>query len=208
MTIAIDFDGVMHGYSRGWQGGKIYDPPMPGTAEAVRTIMEVEAVFVFTARDDLHAVVDWIQRQLSIPAIADSPVSTRTFWNDKDLLLVTNRKYPARKYLDDRGVTFGEGGWGQALADMELDISEKIHTYLVTVKLPKNPRHDPRNKRVAACPANKGPGRAAVCTDHTGEHHTILVRSARSSETVSLWAREKYGHVTRIEYADDPIILD
>lgn len=207
MTVAIDLDGVMHSYSRGWQGGALYDPPMEGTREGVQAVMDAESAFVFTAREDLHSVVEWIERELGIPAIADSPVTSRTFWNERGVLLVTNKKYPARRYLDDRGVTFGPGGWAQALRDLELAVVETIHTYLVTVKLPKNPAHNPRDKKVAACPAMKGPGRAAVCTDHTGEHHTILVNSTRSSSAVAEWARETYGHVTRIEIAD-PITLE
>ena len=27
-TIAVDFDGVIHKYSKGWQGGEIYDEPV------------------------------------------------------------------------------------------------------------------------------------------------------------------------------------
>lgn len=207
MTLALDFDGVIHAYSRGWQGGKIYDQPMPGAREGVQACLDGEATFVFTARENLGEVAQWIIDNLGIQAIADSPVTSRHFWNKRGVLLVTNKKYPARAYLDDRAVKFAEGGWNQALADMEIVPAETIHTYLVTVKLPKNPAHNPRDKKVAACPANKGPGRAAVCTDHTGEHHTILVRSSRRIESVSLWARETYGHVTRIEFAD-PIILE
>lgn len=211
MTIGVDFDGVVHKYSRGWQHGVIYDEPVEGSIEAVKETMAVEPVFIFTARDDLDAVAKWLSER-GIPTITTHEWAALhqghpTFWGSNDVVLVTNRKLPARAYLDDRAVKFGEGGWPQALQDLGVVISETIHTYLVTVKLPKNPEHDPRNKRVAACPANKGPGRAAVCTDHTGEHHTILVRSTRSSEAVALWAREHYGHVTRIEFAD-PITLE
>lgn len=34
-TIAIDFDGVLHGYSKGWQGGVMYDKPVEGAADAL-----------------------------------------------------------------------------------------------------------------------------------------------------------------------------
>src|SRR3546814_17831472 len=43
MTVALDFDGVIHRYSKGWRGGVIHDPPMPGAIEDVKARMEAEA---------------------------------------------------------------------------------------------------------------------------------------------------------------------
>jgi hypothetical protein len=51
-TIAIDFDGVIHGYSRGWQDGSIYDPPKPGTKEALTSLKERGfQLVIFSARN-------------------------------------------------------------------------------------------------------------------------------------------------------------
>lgn len=69
--------------------------------------------------------------------------------------------------------------------------------YLVTIKLPKNPAHDPRAKVTGSCAANGG-GR---CTDVTGEHHTMLIRADASEtlESVEAYARRVFAHVTRVE---------
>lgn len=114
MTLGIDFDGVIHAYSLGWQDGTIYDPPVPGALEGLRQLMENEAVFVFTARD-VGAVSSWLlERGFSIRNGYDGP-----FWTDRGVLLVTNLKLPARAYLDDRAVRFVS--WPQALTDLAPD---------------------------------------------------------------------------------------
>src|SRR5690606_42044179 len=43
-TVAVDFDGVIHAYSRGWQDGSIYDEPVPGAVDGLRQLMEQYAV--------------------------------------------------------------------------------------------------------------------------------------------------------------------
>ena len=117
MTVALDFDGVIHRYSKGWNGGDIYDPPMDGSIEAVKTIMAKESVFVFTARaiqPVCVALEEW-----GLRCIADNTTTPRRFWNKRGILLVTNRKLPARLYLDDRAVPFSPfGGWDQAMRDL------------------------------------------------------------------------------------------
>ncbi len=69
-------------------------------------------------------------------------------------------------------------------------------TFLVTVKLPKNPEHNPREKKTGPCPVNGRP-----CTDVTGEHHTFLADFVgRDAEGVRAFYQGTY-HVTRVEAA-------
>lgn len=108
-TVAVDFDGVIHQYSKGWQDGSIYDPPVPGALEALRVLMDQYAVAIFTTRD-IGQVAEWlINRGFSCRTGHDGP-----FWNDPGLLLVTNTKPAAIAYIDDRAVRF-TGDWSQAL---------------------------------------------------------------------------------------------
>lgn len=111
MTLAVDFDGVIHAYSCGWHDGTIYDPPMLGALDGLRQLMGHDAVFIFTAREPAQ-VAEWLSRRGFICRTEhDSP-----FWNVRDQLLVTNLKLAANSYLDDRAVHFTS--WDQALADL------------------------------------------------------------------------------------------
>lgn len=131
MTMAVDFDGVIHRYSRGWHDGTIYDPPVEGAVESLHALMDYDAVFIHTTRDP-YQVVPWLEA-LGFDAIADEDTCERchgqytdevpctgckgtgllTFWNQHGVLLVTNRKLPATAYLDDRAVRFTD--WDSAM---------------------------------------------------------------------------------------------
>lgn len=63
---------------------------------------------------------------------------------------------------------------------------------IVTVKFPQNPNHDPRRKKVGRCPVSK------LCTDVTGSHHSLIMEGA-TVEDIEQKARERFGHVTRVE---------
>jgi len=65
---------------------------------------------------------------------------------------------------------------------------------IVTVKLPRNPKHDPRNKKTGQCPLDIN----VCCTDVTGSHHSYIETGENEAE-IRQKAREKYGHVTRTE---------
>lgn len=119
-TIAVDFDGVLHSYDRGWQDGVIYGEMLPGAVAALTSLMQRYAVFVHTTRKP-RPVARWIEQQtgrgIECTTVIDPLRPWRhRFWNEKGVLLVTNRKLPARAYIDDRGIRFRD--WKQALADL------------------------------------------------------------------------------------------
>lgn len=113
MKIAIDFDGVLHGYSKGWHDGTIYDPPVPGTAEAMRKLKEQgHTLYIFSTRtnpvfkkkedavDQKKNMEDWLKSH-EIPF-------------DK---VWTFGKPMADLFIDDRAIGFN-GNWEQTLKEV------------------------------------------------------------------------------------------
>lgn len=81
------------------------------------------------------------------------------------------------------------------MVDDPMSISSSLGDYLVTVKLPRNPDHDPNNKVTGVCPAF-----GTYCTDVTGAHHTVLVRNIGSAVAARIEYELMGFHVTRIEH--------
>jgi hypothetical protein len=145
-TIAVDFDGVIHDYHRGWHDGTIYGSLIPETKASLQYLLSKYSVFVFTARDP-EQVMPWLEQHgfdVTIdercgaclgsggfrgPDGMDGVIGPWTncqgckgtgqlmFWNLRDQILVTNRKLAAGAYIDDRGIRFET--WEQTLADLE-----------------------------------------------------------------------------------------
>lgn len=69
-----------------------------------------------------------------------------------------------------------------------------MRLYLITVKLPRNTSHDPHKKVTGPCPVT-----GELCTDVTGQHHTVLYHSDWDIHRVRAQAKKLYDHVTRIE---------
>ena len=108
-TIAIDFDGVIHRYSRGWQDGSIYDEPVEGAREALARLHRQFRVVILTTRvnPDMRdpapqraAMRRWLQHH--------------GFREGEHYDAITHVKVPALVYIDDRALHFT--GWAEALA--------------------------------------------------------------------------------------------
>ena len=96
MTVAFDFDGVIHSYTSGWQGeDAIPDPPVPGIREALKEIHDAgyEVVVVSTRCATIkghRAIEAWLY---------DNGLRE---YIDK----VCKEKPPAVAYIDDRAICF------------------------------------------------------------------------------------------------------
>ncbi len=103
-SISIDFDGCVHQYSRGWWTRDIYDPPMLGAHDALKTLSAAYGVFIMSARsaDD---ILRWCRKQF--PDLRFQLIGPKvSYWNKRGVIGVTNRKLPALAYIDDRGLRF------------------------------------------------------------------------------------------------------
>ncbi len=115
-TVAVDFDGVLHSYDKGWQDGSIYGEFLPGAVVGLTWLMQRHAVFVHTTRKP-RPVARWIEQHSGYGIECTTRVPRSGFWNHTGYLLVTDRKLPAIAYIDDRGIRFTD--WPQALADLD-----------------------------------------------------------------------------------------
>lgn len=88
-TVAVDFDGVIHLYSKNYHDGTIYDPPVPGSLAGLSYIERLGfQIVIFTARPNRREIRHWLKKNGFPP------------------YKVTNRKPPAILYIDDKGMRF------------------------------------------------------------------------------------------------------
>jgi mitochondrial fission protein ELM1 len=137
-TIAIDFDGVIHKYSKGWQDGKCYDIPVDAVFEAIRKIFdEGHSVFIFSTRSPKQ-IKRWMKENTYESDYVHNGMGAdpddycypkfgftvkvipfwKKFWNEKNVVGITKRKLPAHCYIDDRAINF-KGDWEQTLTEIK-----------------------------------------------------------------------------------------
>ena len=129
-TIAIDFDGVIHSYDKGWQDGSIYGKPIEGVFESIdEFIKKGYSVFVFSTRSPFQ-IKKWLiehtfETEFDTEGLGGDPTYYKyqkysfsvkiipfwvKFWNKEKIVGITRRKLPAHVYIDDRALKFN-GNW-------------------------------------------------------------------------------------------------
>lgn len=110
--LCLDFDGVLHSYTSGWQGATIIpDPPVPGAIAFLYDAILAFDVQIFSSRSHqdggIEAMQDWLSYHEGLWC-ADQPIRARTS-------LLLNVTFPTEKpaaflTIDDRALTF-DGTW-------------------------------------------------------------------------------------------------
>lgn len=125
ITIAVDFDGVIHQYSLGWHDGTIYDIPVRDAFSSIQLLLDFGmSVFIFTSRN-AYQIQEWLAQQ-GTPFVTEVVPDNEHFWQNKlKVVGITNRKLPAFMYIDDRALPFTR--WDHA---MMLLYAELLSTHL------------------------------------------------------------------------------
>ena len=93
-TLCIDFDGVIHAYSKGYHDGTIYDKPMEGVQQALDILSKKYDLVCFSARinaGDAHGkkdMVEWLKNYDLLKYFID----------------ITDKKIPCVAYIDDSAI--------------------------------------------------------------------------------------------------------
>lgn len=102
--LCVDWDGVIHSYTSGWQGAHVSeDPPVPGAVAFLRDAVKHFRVAIFSSRSNQPGGVVGMQL-----ALQDWTAEQDQVWLDE--IEWPTEKPPAMVTLDDRAITF-TGEW-------------------------------------------------------------------------------------------------
>ena len=109
-TIAIDFDGVLADYSKGYQGKDIFGAPITGADNATKVLKENGwRIIVYTTRPNTEALRHWLkENNITYDYINENPDQPE---EGKGCKLI------ADIYIDDRALQF-RGQWKWLVGDV------------------------------------------------------------------------------------------
>lgn len=115
--LCLDFDGVIHSYTSGWQGAdKIPDPPVNGAFEFLDRAKEFFDIQVFSSRSNqeggTQAMMEWFSKYWTEYLFTKQP-NLKDEYSEffcPDWISFPKEKPAAFLTIDDRAITFN-GNW-------------------------------------------------------------------------------------------------
>lgn len=100
-NLAIDFDGVVHKSSKGFYDGTVYDTPVEGAIDAIKTLSKNYNIIIFSAKaksdrplvngkTGIELITEWLNKYGVLEHVKE----------------ITAEKPRAIAYIDDRGIRF------------------------------------------------------------------------------------------------------
>jgi hypothetical protein len=110
--LCLDFDGVIHSYTTGWEGADVaLDPPVSGAMQAIESYLAYFRVAVFSSRSNQQGGINCMRRY--IERAATPPDQVTPAWVNQ--IEYPTEKPPAMVTIDDRALTF-TGIWPEPWA--------------------------------------------------------------------------------------------
>ena len=111
-NLAIDFDGVIHTFDKGWYDGTCYGEPNEGSLEAIKKLAESYTIIIFTAKakpsrplvngkTGTELVEEWLTKHDVMQYVKE----------------ITSEKPRSQIYIDDKGYHFEN--WQDTLKHLE-----------------------------------------------------------------------------------------
>lgn len=114
--LSVDFDGVIHDYTKGWDDGSIYGNVTKGFWEWVIAVAPYFKLVVVSSRAksrrDVSDMIHWFEDQWQLWLRANNtvmPMPDLEIWSEKP---------PAWATIDDRAIRF-EGRWSDPALSVE-----------------------------------------------------------------------------------------
>ena len=112
-NLAIDFDGVVHTFNKGWHDGTCYGDPIPGSLKAIKKLSKDWNIIIFSAKvrpdrplvagkTGYELVDEWLQAH-----------GVRDYVSE-----ITHEKPRAKFYIDDKAIEFKDN-WTDILQRLE-----------------------------------------------------------------------------------------
>ncbi len=108
--LCLDFDGVLHSYTSGWQGASVIpDPPVPGAMQFIAEAVNHFRIAIFSSRSNqpggMKAMIKYVRYCMEDTYLLDAGVD----------YILNQIEWPLEKpaafvTLDDRAITF-DGTW-------------------------------------------------------------------------------------------------
>lgn len=192
--ICLDFDGVIHSYTSGWQGAdKVPDPPVDGSLEFIAEAINKFEVHIFSSRSNQEGGIAAMQLWLD-KCFAESGIYTSDQEEELDQFIYEEIKWPTVKppamiTIDDRAIQF-DGTWPEI------------------------------NDLLAFQPWNKGAHvvkgdpnlHSMACLYYDGNEHCILLYKTTDLETtpddISAYIPPDSDVMFYLAVTDNPLILD
>lgn len=108
-NLAIDFDGVIHNFNKGYYDGTCYGEPIKGSLEALKKLSKNYNIIIFSSKclpdrplvqgkTGKELIIEWLQKYNVLKYVKD----------------ITHFKVRAKYYIDDKGISF-KNNWEDIL---------------------------------------------------------------------------------------------